>query len=179
MFIQTFQGEDGRSVVFDEIADDSISHRALVHMVEERLTEWGISIEDLDAIHCDPNPKEATTDLRRRAKGVPVFAPRGKYIQSINRGISVLRGRLCDHAGRRLLYFAPRLQQTPSDRGILKCMALYKWREKRTPDGIVFDDIAQKGKYDHGCDALRYWATWNYGRFDRDYKRQPDNELTA
>jgi hypothetical protein len=177
LFIQTLQS--GRSVVFDEIADDNVPHRHLIARIEERLEGWGISLDDLDAIHADPNPKEAVLDMRRRSRGVPVFAPRGKYIQNINRGIDVLKSLLLDWEGRRKLYFAPRLQQTKSERRILQSMLLYKWRQKTTPDGIIFDDIAQRGKYDHATDALRYWATWHYGRHDRDYKRIEDTQPQA
>ena len=138
-----------------------------------------MTLDDLDAIHADPNPKEAVLDMRRRSKGVPVFAPRGKFIQNINRGIDIVKSLLCDWEGNRKLFFAPKLQQTKSERRILQSMLLYKWRSRATPDGIVFDDIAQKGKYDHSCDALRYWSVWHFGRHDRDYRRMPDTQPTA
>lgn len=178
IWIQTC--EDGRSVVFDEIAEDQISHRHLIAQVEEKTKEWGISVHDLTAIHADPNPSEAVNDLRRRTKGVPVYAPRGKFIQNINRGIDVLKGLLLDWQGNRRLYFAPRLQQTKTDRGMLASMQHYRWRERKTPDGYtVFDDVASKGKHDHHADALRYWAAWHFGRYDRDYKKIPETQPTA
>lgn len=146
--------EDGVDIIFDEMCENQVSHRTLVLDIRERLkNKWGFNWRDLAAVYCDPNPVEGPAELKSLMHGVPV---RYAWAQRIIAGIDIVRWRLLDGQGKRWLLFHPRLQTTPSERRILQCMVNYRWTERQTPDGIVLLDTAQKGKWDHGADSLRY-----------------------
>lgn len=165
-------------VVFDEFCDDGLHPRELLEAAEQQgIANWGLHRWDYAGVHADRNPQSAvnvayaffgrsdseSVRRRRTSQWVPVATRRVRGTDDLREGIDVVSARLRDHDDTRRLFFAPHLERTPSTRRIVQCMRLYAWREFTAGSAAVLDDVRPvKGLYDHGPDALRYYAWPRY-----------------
>lgn len=150
-------------VVFDELCEDQVHHRDLCERVKARsASAWELPPSRIAKYYVDENPRDALLEAYAAfRRGVvsdrPVFSEHqdpGEW----EYGIETVSWRLFDQTtGRRRLLFAPRLHQTPSRRRILECLRRYRWLDGSSGGSRVLTDRIEKGLYDHGADALRYY----------------------
>jgi hypothetical protein len=149
----------GAWVIFDELADDNITTDALADKAKAR----GYAVE---SIVCDPagDGTQAATGLsdvsvlRDKRPGLRVrflTDPRWRHIPT---GIGLVRGMLRNQRGETRLWVARSLDKPKAARGIVKDLEQYAYPEAK--DGHPVGDTPIKdGLHDHGCDAVRYFAT--------------------
>ena len=100
---------------------------------------------------------------------IQVYGKTVKNNDAVLDGIDVVTARLWSPSDNmRRLFFAPHLQKAREKRSIIQCMRLYKWKQRNVSSSTVYDIVAEKGVYDHGPDALRYycWRRYLTQRFD-------------
>ncbi len=77
-----------------------------------------------------------------------------KYEQSVSVGVEIVRAMLDPIQGQPTLYVSRRLAQSADPRGIVKCLAGYRY--KMRSDGTLDpSNFIKDGRLDHGADALR------------------------
>ena len=158
-------------VVFGEYCEDRVPHRLLMERaIKMGKQRWGLEKKRYAGVYCDYNPEFAVRTARSffgardSRQRVPVFA---KVVgNELRDGVDVVGARLCDHADKRRLFFAPDLDRTQSRRRILQCMRLYQWPERDRGGVTQIEDLRPlKNGMDHGPDALRYYC-WQRYKFD-------------
>jgi len=157
-------------VVFGEYCEDRVGHRELLERAMKIGKErWGLVKKSYEGVYCDVNPSQAVSTARtffgdRDARSrIPVSARVVKGTRDLLTGVDTVSYRLRDHSGKRRLLFAPELQMTKSPRGILQCMRLYQWAQRRGMGQVLYDDLRPlKNGFDHGADALRYYCWRRY-----------------
>lgn len=81
--------------------------------------------------------------------------------QSVSEGIELVRARLDPLEGAPKLLFAESLWRQPPRRGIVKCMAEYRYKVR--VDGSMTSEPLKNNIHDHGADALRMLCVALYG----------------
>jgi len=112
-------------------------------------------------VYDDPTGQAPRKELRRllRRHKVEVRNTWNRNDRDILQGVEMVKSRLKAYSGKRHLFFAQRLQALPTGgangTGILRGMALYKWRTDNQGNMISkpFDD----NKVAHAVDCLRYF----------------------
>lgn len=165
-------------VIFDEICDDNLGHEELVLEVIRRLERrWKLLPGDLAGVWCDYNPQVAVRYAYKHFKHGHGVRVRGKVVATTDHlrdGIDAVAWRLRDAEGKRRMYLSPEVSRSSAQRGIAKCLGLYRWAERTVQSAKVLDDRRpEKGLYDHGPDALRYYC-WQ--RYAGDRYRLPATE---
>ncbi len=153
----------GVDVVFDELVLDKVQLEKFLDEVMKRMDELRIT-KRFKAAYSDYNPVEAVEiGNGHRYFDKRLYADRINDTRDKEEGISTTRWRLADATGRRRLLFARRLEETNSNRGILRCMEGYA-RLPTVVDGIkVFTSgVRQDSPYSHGPDALRAYCWPRY-----------------
>ena len=166
--------EKDTDVVFDELCEDNIGHQELLERaMAQGLDKWGIEKRAYAGIYADRNPASANRIARQffsSTRGsIQVYGKTVKNNDAVLDGIDVVTARLWSPSDNmRRLFFAPHLQKAREKRSIIQCMRLYKWKQRNVSSSTVYDIVAEKGVYDHGPDALRYycWRRYLTQRFD-------------
>lgn len=84
-----------------------------------------------------------------------------RHEQSVNEGIELVRARLDPLDGPPRLVFAPHLFVNPPRRGIVRCMAAYRYKVRS--DGGLTNEPWKDNVHDHGADAARMLMVALYG----------------
>ena len=151
-------------IVFDELHGNFDDMSNCRRAIKQAKINWGLDARDF-CVYVDPNPITAVRVWRSKFPGRVYYTRRPAACNIVN-GIQVVRGRLLDMNGDRRLLFAPRLRNTPSERRILQCMLLYKWREKAGGDAggqYFLSQPTVNRPFVHAAAALRYYCLRYFG----------------
>ena len=157
-----------RDVCFDEYYPEQVTHARLLADLELRLRRrWGMRVSDLDSAYCDNLPQKARELAKAwfRARHVPC---RSAVVRAHGRGglidgIDICSDRMCGADGARRIYLTEEVQQNKG-RSLHQCLRRYRWPERSSQSDPYLDDTRpQKGKWDHACDAMRYYIAQAHG----------------
>jgi hypothetical protein len=150
--------EAGVGIVFDELCEDGMSTQR-IH--QEIITRCNVLGRPPDWIVCD---RAVMSERRWAAQQYPqsyVQIMDSRSEQSILEGIAVVTNLLDPMVGDPKLRFASYLWDQTPRRGIVKCMALYRYQMQ--VNGLLGRMPWKDNQHDHGCDDIRMWSVKRHG----------------
>lgn len=156
--------EAGYGLVFDELCEDGMSTQRIHDEIRQRCLRLG---RPPDWIVCD---RAVMSERRWAAQEYPqsyVQIMDSRSEQSIREGIAVVINLLDPLVGEPKLRFASYLWDQTPRRGIVKCMANYRYAQHA--NGLLSDMPWKDNAHDHGCDDIRMWAVKRHGGAYRSY----------
>jgi len=155
-------------VAYDEFYVDDVQHGQLLAEIEMRLRkEWGMRVQDLDKAYGDNQPRKAR-DLAKTwfwARGVSyISSPVAKHgAGGLIDGIDIVSDRMLDASNVRRIFLTEDMQ-THKGRSLQRSLEKYRYPERSVQSETYLDDSRPiKGKWDHACDALRYYIAQAHG----------------
>lgn len=150
--------ESGRSLVFDELCEDGMSSHRIHDEIKRRCALLGRPPE---WIVCD---RAVMSERRWAAQEYPqsyVQIMDSRTEQSIIDGVAVVTNLLDPMLGEPRLMFASYLWEQTPRRGVVKCMANYRYRVEA--NGLLGRMPWKDNHHDHAMDALRMAMVKRHG----------------
>lgn len=150
--------EKGYGLIFDELCEDGMSTQRIHDEIIQRCLRLGRPPE---WIVCD---RAVMSERRWAAQQFPMSYVQimdSRSEQSIMEGIAVVTNLLDPMVGEPKLRFASYLWDQTPRRGIVKCMANYRYAQMS--NGMLSRLPWKDNAHDHGCDDVRMWSVKRHG----------------
>lgn len=145
-------------IVFDELCEDGLSEQRTHDEILKRCKLLG---RNPDWAVLDRAVKRERAWCYENLQGTAVQYMDFKAEQSIIDGIAVVHSQLDPMVGPPRLMFASYLWDRTPSRGIVKCLANYRYQQ--TQIGTLSRMPEKNNRDDHGADCIRYFCMKRYG----------------